>query len=199
MKRLLKWKRLRWFAIGTLVRFLLKRTTARSVERATADVEERLPAPVRKVMEIVPADAARVGGQAVVMGRTARRVALGTRRASQVAGDRRRRVSEGIERLRSIGGDVAHEAETRRRELKAEYLRVTEGNGAADDALLDLRRGEPGREDRYEGYDGRYEDELPEMTEPVRPGRWRAERRIGPATVNRVQRSYRPRSKPWDR
>jgi len=129
MKRLFKWKRLRWFALGTLVRFLLKRTTSRSVERATADMEERLPAP----------------------------------------------------------DEVAREAEIKRRELKAEYLRVTEGQVAADDALLDLR---PEVAD---------EAELPEVGEPVRSGRWRAERRLGQATVNRVQRSYRPRSKPWDR
>ena len=187
MKRLFKWKRLRWFALGTLVRFLLKRTTSRSVERATADMEERLPAPVKKVMEYVPESATRAGGSAVVMGRTAKRVAVGTRKASQVAGDRRQRVSDGFHRIRTIGDEVAREAEIKRRELKAEYLRVTEGQVAADDALLDLR---PEVAD---------EAELPEVGEPVRSGRWRAERRLGQATVNRVQRSYRPRSKPWDR
>ncbi len=194
MKRLLKWKRLRWFALGTLVRYLLKRTTARSVDRAAAEMEERLPAPVRKVMDIVPADAVRVGGSAVVMGRTARRMAVGTRRVSQVAGNRKRRVSEGIGRLRSIGDEVVAEAELRRRELKAEYLRVTEGNGAADEIMLDLRN--TGSNGAGDGYD---EPDLPEITDPVRRGRWRAERRLGPATVNRVQRSYRPQSRPWDR
>lgn len=192
MKRLLKWKRLRWFALGTIVRFALRRLTTRSVDKATADFEERLPTPVRKAMEIIPADAARAGGSAVVAGRTARRMATGTKRASQAVGDRRQRIAEGMGRLRSIGDDIATEAESRRRELKADYLRATEGNGAADDVLLDLRP-----EDTSISTDS--VDELPELSDPVRGGRWRADRRLGQATVNRVQRSYRPRSKPWDR
>ena len=45
----------------------------------------------------------------------------------------------GIARVRSIGTEITREAETKRRELKADYLRATEGNGPADDVLLDLR------------------------------------------------------------
>ena len=99
---------------------------------------------------------------------------------------------DGVDRLRSIGDDIVTEADLRQRELKAEYLRATEGNGPADDVLLDLRP---------EVIDGPTAsgDELPELVEPIRRGRWRADRRLGVSSVNRVQRSYRPRSKPWDR
>ena len=192
MRRLLRWKRLRWFAAGAIVRFVLRRVTARSVDQAAADFEERLPAPVRKVLDVVPADAVRAGSTAVVTGRSARRVATGTRRASQAVGDGRRRIVDGVDRLRSIGDDIVTEADLRQRELKAEYLRATEGNGPADDVLLDLRP---------EVIDGPTAsgDELPELVEPIRRGRWRADRRLGASSVNRVQRSYRPRSKPWDR
>lgn len=193
MKRLLKWKRLRLFALGALARFALRRLSVRSVDRATADLEDRLPAPMRKAMEIMPADAARAGGSALAAGRTAKRMATGTRRASQLVGDRRTRMAETVQRVRSIGDDITAEAEQRRRELKADYLRSTEGNGPADDVLLDLR---PEIADGPSALD----DELPELVEPVRSGRWRADRRLGrETTVNRVQRSYRPRSKPWDR
>lgn len=205
MKRLLKWKRLRWFAVGTLVRFFIRRSASRSVDRATADLEERLPGPLRKAMDIVPADAVRAGGSAVVAGRTARRVASGTRSASRLAGDRGRRVAEGMHRIRSIGDEIGREAEHKRRELKADYLRVTRGNGAADDALLDLRGDEESPRHRSSVEDGNHrhdpfhEEDLPEVQDPIRRGRWRAERRLGSTMVNRVQRSYRQPSRPWDR
>lgn len=206
MRRLFKWKRLRWLAIGTVVRFVVRRSTARSVDQVTADIEERLPAPARKLMQVVPDSAVRAGGSAVVMGRTARRVATGTRRATQVAGDRRDRISQGIQRIRHIGDEVAIEAEQRRRELKADYLRSTEGHGPADDALLDLRYQRSGSDpaiiddrDRPGSARGSMDDELPTLADPVRPGRWRADRALGEGLVGRVQRTYRPRSKPWDR
>ena len=104
-------------------------------------------------------------------------MATGTRRASQAVGDGRRRIVDGVDRLRSIGDDIVTEADLRQRELKAEYLRATEGNGPADDVLLDLRP---------EIIDGPsdYDDELPELGEPIRSGRWRADRRLGASSVN---------------
>lgn len=196
--RLFKWRRLRWFAAGTLVRFLLRRSAGRSVDRATAEFEERLPGPVRKALDIVPADAMRAGGSAVVAGRTARRVAVGSRRATRLVGEHGRRVTDGVSRVRSIGDEIGREADAKRRELKAQYLRATQGNAAADDAMLDLRSersAELGEQPSTEWID----DEPPELLDPVRPGRWRAEKRLRPSTVSRVQRSYRPRSMPWDR
>lgn len=192
IRRVLKWRRLRWFAVGAVLRFVVRRTASRSVDQATADIEDRLPPPVRRALDMVPADAVRAGGSAVVAARTARRVAAGSRRASRLATDGSRRVAHRIQRVRSIGDEIGREAELKRRELKAEYLRVTRGNAAADDALLDLRA------DELEPL-ADWQDDPPEVTAPIRPGRWRAEKRLGPPTVDRVQRTYRPRSRPWDR
>ncbi|MGH1489631.1 MAG: hypothetical protein ACRBK7_09595 [Acidimicrobiales bacterium] len=187
MKRILKWRRLRWFAIGAAVRFVLRRSASRSVDRATADIEDRLPEPVRKALDLVPADAARVGGSAIVAAKTAKRVATGGRRASQLANDRRRQVTDGIQRVRSIGDEITREADIKTRELKAQYLRATDGNAAADDALLDVRMHR------------RDDEDLPLPKTAVRSGRWRANTGRAEPPVNRVRRSYRPQTRPWDR
>lgn len=210
MIRLLRWRRLRWLIIGGVarssVRLLARRTTARSVDQATADLEARLPAPVQKALKAAPADAVRLGGSAVVAGRTARRVAVNTHRATKATADGRRRVAAEISRIRNLRTDIGREAEQRRRELTAEYLRVTRGNGAADDALMDIRTEPPPTFDDLASEDlGRERsfndltDDPPTVDPPVRRGRWRAERRLRPASVSRVQRSYRPARRPWDR
>jgi hypothetical protein len=204
MKRLFRWRRLRWFALGAAVRFVLRRSAGRSVDRATAEIEERLPEPVRTVLDRVPANPARVGGSAVVAAKTARRVASGGRKASQLANDRRRRVADGIERIRSVGDEIGRETDRSARELKARYLRATEGTTAADEALLDLRphhfdRDRP--DQRLADVEAEADDdrELPTVKAAVRTGRWRADRRSSTNLVNRVKRSYRPETKPWDR
>lgn len=205
MIRLLKWRRLRWFVVGGVARFVLRRTAARSVDQATADIEAKLPAPVRKALQVVPADAVRAGGSAVVAGRTAKQVAVTTHRVTKATSDRGRRLSDGVNRFRTIGAEIGLEADSKRRELKAEYLRVTEGNGAADDALLDVRAGR--RRGSLSGADTSGhpfveddpDDDLPKIDPPVRTGRWRAEKRLRAGAVARVQRSYRPLTRPWDR
>ncbi len=208
MRRLFRWRRLRWFAVGAVARYVLRRSTSRSVDRAAAEIEERLPAPVRSALAAVPADAIRAGGSAVVAGRTARRFATGSRRMTRLATDGGRRVSDGVHRVRSIGDEIGHEAEQKRRELRAQYLRATRGNAAADDAMLDLRGDGPdGRNDEGYGPDDRRSDggswldadEPPRVREPIRQGRWRAGKSLGSPPVSRVQRSYRPTSRPWDR
>lgn len=205
MIRLLRWRRLRWFVVGGVARFVLRRTAARSVDQATADIEAKLPAPVRKALQVVPADAVRAGGSAVVAGRTAKQVAVTTHRVTKATSDRSRRLSAGVNRFRAIGSEIGQEADAKRRELKAEYLRVTEGNGAADDALLDVRTGPIGSNDRAIDHAERFSatndagDALPDVDPPVRSGRWRAEKRLRSGAVARVQRSYRPRTRPWDR
>lgn len=202
MKRLLRWKRLRWFAAGAVVRFVLRRSASRSIDQATAGIEERLPDPVRRALDKVPADPARLGGSAVVAARTARRVATGSKRASQVANDRRQRLADGIDRIRSVGDEIATERDRSARELKARYLRATDRTGAADDALLDLRphhfSAEDGEFAESEQGDFADADELPTVKDPVRSGRWRADLRQKSALVNRAKRSYRPQTRPWD-
>ncbi len=188
VKRLLRWRRLRWFAFGAVLRYALRRSASRSVERATEELEDRLPAPVRSALDVIPADAVRAGGTALVAGRAARRLAAGTGRASRGVVRWRRQTVDGLRDLRSITDQIGLEAELTRRELKARYLRVTLGDAAADESLLDVRAGAVAEA-----------APLPPLPEPIRRGRWRAERRLGRATVARVQRSYRPSSKPWDR
>lgn len=193
MKRVLKSKRLRWLAIGAAARFVIRRSTSRSVDRATADIEERLPARIRAVVDAVPADAVRAGGSVVVAGRTARRFASGTRTASKLVSEQRQRLGDGMARIRSVGDEVGQEVETRRRELTADYLRTTRGQGAADDALLDMRIDGP------EGLLAHDAEDLPPIKQPVRRGRWRSDRRLRSDSVNRVQRTYRQPTRPWDR
>lgn len=190
MMRLFRIRRLRWLAFGAAVRFVLRRTTARQVDRATVELEARMPQPVRRALEVVPDGAIRAGGSAVVAGRTARRVANGTRSVGKVGIDGSRRLNDGVARLRSIGDDVGREVDTARRQLTARYLEATDGRTAADDALLDLRDEQPEPEDL---------DELPTVRPPATRGRRRARRRRSPETVARVQRSYRPATRPWDR
>ncbi len=215
MRRLLKWRRLRWFAVGAAVRFVLRRSAGRSVDRATAEIEDRLPEPVRKALDRVPADPIRAGGSALVAAKTAKRVASGSVKASQLANDRRRRLANGIERIRSIGDEIGRESDRSARELKAQYLRATEGHRAADDALLDLRPhhfGPSGPDhdlaDQHDDADlgghrrsdhQRSNDDLPSVKDAVRSGRWKADLRHKPTLVNRMKRSYRPETRPWDR
>lgn len=193
MKRILRSKRLRWLAIGAAARFVLRRSTSRSVDRASADIEERLPAPIRAVVDAVPADAVRAGGSVVVAGRTAKRFASGTRTASKLVAEQRQRFGDGVARIRSVGDEIGHEVDTRRRELTADYLRATRGQSAADDALLDTRLDGPS------GLTDHVDEDPPPVKEPVRRGRWRSDRRLRSAAVNRVQRTYRQPTRPWDR
>ena len=194
--RSLLWRRLRWVAVAAIARLLVRRAAGRQVDQAAAEIEERLPAPIRSALETLPRNPVRAGGGLVVAGRNARRLATGTGRAARVANDGRRRVAEvnatrprlGSIR-RAIGDDLARESERSRRELRADYLRATVGDAQADEALLDLRD---------EPLDQRNGPSL-EPPEPVRSGRWRAPRRVARHTVDRVQRTYRRPTRPWDR
>lgn len=198
--RNLLWRRLRWVALVAAARFVVRRTTARQVDQAAAELGERLPAPVRSALDALPRDAIRAGGGVVVAGRSARRLASGTARATRLANGGRRRVSElaaarprvgavGRTIGHAIGDDIDRESELSRRELRSRYLRATVGDAAADEALLD-RRDDP--------LDQRHGEPVP-VSETVRPGRWRAPREVARETVARVQRTYRPPTRPWDR
>jgi hypothetical protein len=201
--RALVWRRLRWLALGSAARWAIRRLTAgsraRAVEQATAEVEQRLPAPVRRLIEnervssALPIDPVRTGGSALAAGRSAQRASRVAVDATRRLGDIRRGVTGRIDAVRGIGAEVGREAEASRRELTSRYLRATEGPGPADDALLDLRS------DRSvaDGFD--QADPLDQVPGPVAAGRRRAHRRSRRPEVARVQRSYRPRTRPWDR
>lgn len=201
--RALLWRRVRWLAVGAATRWALRRVTARSIDQATAEFEQRLPAPVKRAIDdhrlanAIPIDPVRTGGSALAAGRAAKRASQLAADTTRTAGAARRSVIDRVGAVRSIGADLNHETETARRELTSRYLRSTRGPGPADDALLDLRN--PVRADR--GEDDEHDGALPldRVPEPVTTGRRRAPRRRIRSEVPRVQRSYRPRTRPWDR
>jgi hypothetical protein len=202
------WRRLRWLALAAAARLVVRVATARQVDRAAAELGERLPAPVRSALDALPRDPVRAGGGLVVAGRGARRLATGAGRATRLVDRGRRRVAATVAsrpRLgaigRAVGDDLRREREQRRRELRSAYLRATVGDTEADDALLDRRdlsldqRHRPPNEplDPAEGPPGK------PLPDPIGPGRWRASRLVPTPTVARVKRTYRPPAHPWDR
>ena len=220
--RLLFGRRLKWLAVGTIVRFLARRTTSRRVEaavdQASHDIAERLPRPVARAVDAVPVDLTRTAGSAVVAGQAARRAAATSRRIGRASASGGRRVAGAVDRVRTIRTDLYDETERRRLELQDRYLRATEGPEAADEAWLEVRTradavtdtgtesvarsgpgGRSGNRHRADGPRSHPEDPLPALDEPVRAGRWRADRRSPRPLVGRVQRSYRRAPRRWDR
>ncbi len=201
-------KQLRWMAVGAGVSYLSKRKAERSVDKATEMIEDRLPAPLAKVADALPAEVVRAGGAVVAAGGAARTAAVaaktgaratGTavsfgrsaggalRQAADTAVDARRSV---VERLGNATDELREQADLDRRQLTSEYLRYTEGDGPALEALLDAK------EDRL--LDG-CQDDVPETPEPVAAGRRRHRPGLSAAPVNRVRRTYNRPTKPWDR
>lgn len=187
-------RRFRWVILGwmarTLARLGLKNKLDRSIDNATADLENRLPTPVVKAAEKLPGDLVRSGGAAIVATQRsrdaagqARKLAGTTKRSTQRVTSARRDLRD---RVRSVAGEVRDESEIARRRIKSDVLRETEGEGAALDALLDLR-------------DDNDATPLPEVPPGVKTGRRRFRPALPEAPVNRVQRTYRRPTKPWDR
>lgn len=192
-------RRFRWMALGAGVRYLARRGVGRSVDDAAAEIEDRLPAPVVRAANALPGDIVKAGGAAVVSARAARRSAgvaktggeaaakvtrAGVQLSGQVASLRPRAAV--TDRLRSAREAVADQADIEQRELRADFLRYQGDERGATDALLDARR----RPDR---------GPIPEVPNPIEPGRRRFRGSRATPEVARVQRSYRRPTKPWDR
>lgn len=211
-------RRVGWLALASVARTVLRRGASRQVDDAADELEQRLPDGVRSALSKLPGDPVRLGGSAVVAGRSARQVAAGAGRASRLADDGRRRLGRRVDQAatvidgrprparagRRLAGQVSDEVraetESRTRELRSQMLANSRGLGAADDALLD-RRANTGREiiDLPEmpvtgGAAG-----VPEPPPPIPTGRRRAPRRRAEPQVARVQRTYRQPRRPWDR
>ena len=200
-------KRLRWMAIGAGVSYVSKRKAGRTVDRATERLEAQLPEPVARVAQALPGEVVRGAGALIAASEAARKSASVARTAAgatgtaisagRTAGGAVKSVSGSMSRHRmafgrqiaAVADDLKVQSELDRRELKADYLRHTEGDGPALEALLDLRADEgstnPGP--------------LPETPDAVPAGRRRYRPALPSAPVNRVQRSYRRSTKPWDR
>ncbi len=178
-------RRFRWVALGAALRTLTRRSTARSIDEAADELAHRLPDSVVRAIDAAPGDLLRVGGGAVAAGRAARTLSDRSRRVGSTTKRLRRRWSDPEARLRGIREQWRRESELSERELWAEYHRAQGDHAAADDALLDRRHRFP-------------DPPLPVIPDPVPPGRPRV-RRKAETVVDRVQRSYRRASKPWDR
>ncbi|MGH1505224.1 MAG: hypothetical protein ACRBI6_16860 [Acidimicrobiales bacterium] len=193
-------RRFRWMALGWVVKNVARRGVGRSVDQAGAEVkariDDRLPAPVRSAAGKVGVDLAdiggRVGGPALVareqsrrMGTAAAVTARSGRRAAAVPGRvRRRAVDVAAEARRQLDAEVDDAS----RRLRSQAAGHATGPAAATEALLDLR------------HDARRADEpLPEVPDEVDRGRRRARRSLPAPEQPRVQRTYRPPTKPWDR
>ncbi len=204
-------RRLGWMALAAAARTLLRRDGSRRVDEASTELEERLPDRVVMALDAMPGDPLRRGGQAVVAGRSARRVAAEAGRATRAADRGRRRVAGAIDRAADLvegrprpaaagralgerfGVEVRTESDRAQRELRSQMLGHSRGRAAADDAMLDRREPFGGvidlESDRSD----------PEPPAPVRQGRFRAPRRRTSVVVDRVQRTYHRPRRPWDR
>lgn len=189
-------RRFRWVIIGQIVRLLARTGVKRSVDQATATIEDKLPTPVVKLADRLPGDVVRAGGAALVASQQTRSagrqvgsatgrvvdLARSTKRGTDRVADTRRDFAD---RLRRAGDDVRHESDLARRQIRSDIARERDGEAAALDELLDLRPSDPGP--------------LPSVPEPVVRGRNRFRAAPGSPEVARVQRTYRPPIKPWDR
>ncbi len=186
-------RRLRWVALVSALRALVRRSAGRSVDQASDELKDRLPDNVVQALSTMPGDPLRVGGSALATSRGARSAYRASRRAtgsvSRVAG----RVSGSTRAVRRIPGrfidQVRQESKRDQRLLWSEYRRAEGDLRAADELLLD--RLDPA------GARGE-EDPLPEIPEAVPTGRFRSVNEP-PPPVNRRLRTYRRPVKPWDR
>lgn len=212
-------------AMATVARTVLRRGASRQVDSASADLEERLPEPVRQALTRLPGDPVRLGGSAVVAGRSARQVAAGAGRVSRAADDGRRRLGRGVDRAATafdgrprparsgrnlaerLGAELRAETDDHERDLRSRMLLGSRGQAAADDALLDRRSSNDELTTTADVWDAGVVDAdvwdvvdaVPEPPPAVRPGRRRAPRRRAVEQVPRVQRTYRQPRRPWDR
>lgn len=183
-------RRLAVMALGTGASYLSKWVAARTINAATQQFEDRLPAPVAKVINVLPGDLMRVGGTAMVAGTAVRSAGRASRRAAKVASAStstlRGRKAAVDALLADAAAEWRREIHGERRRFRSDLVRLTRGPDAALEALLDLRA---------DG--GANLQELPLTPEPIPAGRRRPLRLPAPF-VDRVQRSYRPPVKPWD-
>ncbi len=164
---------------------------SKSVDKATAAIEQRLPAPVAKAVQKLPGDLARAGGAVVVAGQAAQSAGSSVRSAGETG----RKISQKVrgrsgqnkvsDRVHQLRDEIAIESNDARRRIYSDMLRETEGEGAALDALLDLRATES--------------QPLPEVPTEVARGRRRHRPDLPKPPVNRMSRTYRQKTKSWDR
>ncbi len=186
-------RRLRWLALVSVLRALVRRSAGRSVDQASDELKDRLPDNVVQALSTMPGDPLRVGGSALATSRGARSAYRASRRATGSVTLVARRVSGGSRAVRRIPSrfidQVRHESERDQRLLWSQYRRAEGDHRAADELLLD----------RFDPAGARGEEDLPpQIPEAVPTGRFRSVDEP-PLPVNRRLRTYRRPVKPWDR
>lgn len=192
-------RRFGWLAVGAGVKYVARTGVGRSVDEAAAKIEDRLPAPVAKAANALPGDIVKAGGAAVVSARAARHSARAAKTGGLLAakvtkagvhlGSQAGSLRPGpavADRIRAVRGSISEQADADQRELRADFLRYSGDEEGATNALLDLR-------------DERSDGPLPEVPDAIASGRRRFVASRRPPVIDRVQRSYRRPSKPWDR
>lgn len=199
-------RKMRWMLLGAGLKYAARLGVSRSVDEAASKLEDRLPASVVRAANALPGDVIKVGGAAAISARAARRggsVAVRTGAAAARTGAVAARVTRAgvtmrprsaiTDRIRSARDSVTDQAELDRRDLLRDFRYYNAGGGAAGEtaateAMLDLRsEGRP------------LVAPLPPIPPPVPSGRRRFVRALRAPEVGRVQRTYRPPQKPWDR
>ncbi|MEZ5226507.1 MAG: hypothetical protein R2710_07490 [Acidimicrobiales bacterium] len=178
-------RRLQWMAVGAAFSYASKVKTRRDIDRATTELGERMPESLHRVVNALPGDLPRVGGAAIVAknnAATAAKATVAVTRAARKLSGTPRDVGD---RVRSVRAEIGEGIERERRRLKADAIRETEGEGAALEALLDLRAVEA--------------EPLPEVKPPIARGRRRHQPSLPAPPVARVQRTYLPPVTSWDR
>ncbi len=199
-------RKMRWMLLGAGVKYAARRGVGRSVDEAASKLEERLPASVVRAANALPGDVIKAGGAAAVSAKAARRgssVAVRTGSAAMRTGAVAARVTRAgvtmrprqaiADRLRSARDSVTDQAELDRRDLLRDFRYFNAGGGsagetAATEALLDLRSDERS-----------LDAPIPLTPPPIPRGRRRFVAALRAPEVGRVQRTYRPPQKPWDR
>lgn len=191
---------LRWLVVSAAARWVIGRFGRRRVDAVVEELEaaadERLPAPVARIVNRLPPEAKQLGGSAVVAGRAARTTAAGSRRAVAIAGQTSRRVAAVPGSARHAIERVKDETEASGRRLRAQYLAETVGPDAATDALLDVRTEPPAGSSRRSDA----MDEVDQLHDSVPGPVARGRRRFRPRAVvpvGRMQRTYRRPTRPW--
>ncbi len=184
-------RRLVWVTVAAGARYVFRRRTAKTVENQRDQLVERLPSPVVALVDRMPVDPIRASSSVIVAGKATKAAASGSQKVTRRAAVGLRSAKNVRNRLTaardSVRSEFKSEVVDSVRSLRSQYVAITEGEDAATDALLDIRS------------DASDAGDLPEVPAPVATGRRRWKPALPKPKTNRMQRSYFPPIKPWDR
>lgn len=186
-------RRSRWMLFGWAAKKVgragFDKTVHKSIDKAAANLDDKMPELLSKSLDRLPGDMTRAGGAVVVASQSVKSAGSVARNA---AGTARRMVaaprsgSKAVSsRVHDIRDELTIESDEAYRRIKSEMLRETQGDAAALEALLDLRP--------------RSQEPIPSVGPAVSAGRRRHRPELPGAPINRVRRTYQQATRPWDR